>query len=440
MASSERKERKWWDPFIAYNKEYKGFMLGNAAAGVVHLLNAIATIIVDEHFGDIEYPMYQGFSDWSNKNAFCSAEGVGTYENVFEFTNDNNNTFVVDPTSVGKRYALSLGWLIFSFHLLSGVFQLGIGCFFGKSYSRSVMKDGVNIWRFVEYSISASIMLICLLLIQYVQDIYAQIGVGVLTAATMLFGLVAEWLFSDSFISKKQAEGTSNASPVMSTTNAPGGNSLQLIGVANFVDEVGIRQRSFWSNDSGDRRFRTFQEKDKVDNVETYIKVRKIGWCAHFSGWLTIIGAYGGVLFNHFYWSVENSDRKAPDFVEPLLWGICALYNIFGFTQLYQMCLKDPWCSSCRNKKSESRGFLCTSRVLTRKTKKGDVEVEEEIISDDGSKIKCKCCKSEISLNEGIELFYVLNSLTTKSVLGWVIISQLMVQEGVQINQIVECE
>lgn len=437
MASSGRKERKWSDPFIAYNGEFKPFMVWNAAAGVLHLGNALATFIVDQEFGDVDYPMYQGFSDWSNKTTFCSAEGVGTYENVFEFTNDDDITLVVDPTHVGKRYALSLGWLIFSFHLLSGVFQLGIGCCFGRSYSRSVMEDGVNIWRFVEYSISASIMLICLLLIQYVQDIYAQIGVGVLTAATMLFGLVAEWLFSDSFISKKQAEGTSTAT----STIAPAGDSLQLIGVANFVDEVGIRKRSFWSNDFGDGVFRTSEEKVKVDNVETYIKVRKIGWCAHLSGWLTIIGAYGGVLFNHFYWSVENSDRKAPDFVEPLLWGICALYNIFGFTQLYQMCLKDPWCSSCRNKKSESSGFLCTSRVLTRKTKKGNVEVEEKIgITDDGSKIKCKCCKSEISLNEGIELFYVLNSLTTKTVLGWVIISQLIVQEGVQINQIVECE
>ena len=432
MASSERKERKWWDPFKDHNGKFKPFMVWNAAAGVLHLGNALATIIVDIEYGDVDYPMYQGFSDWSNKTTFCSAEGVGTYENVFEFTNDDDITLVVDPTHVGKRYALNLGLLIFSFHLLSGVFQLGIGCCFGKSYSRSVMQDGVNIWRFVEYSISASIMLICLLLIQYVQDVYAQIGVGVLTAATMLFGLVAEWLFSDSFISKKQAEGLSTAT----STIASGSNSLQLVGVANFVDEVGIRQRSFWSNSFADEKLGIFKKEDKIDNVETYIKVRKIGWCAHFSGWLTIIGAYGGVLFNHFYWSVENSDRKAPDFVEPLLWGICALYNIFGFTQLYQMCLKDPWCSSCRNKKSESRGFLCTSRV----TKDNRDGKEVEIITDDGSKIKCKCCRSEISLNEGIELFYVLNSLTTKTVLGWVIISQLIIQEGVEINQIVECE
>ena len=47
--------------------------------------------------------------------------------------------------------------------------------------------------------------------------------------------------------------------------------------------------------------------------------------------------------------------------------------------------------------------------------------------SGDGKRIKCNCCGEMLPLNEGIELFYVLNSLVTKTILGWVIISQLLV-------------
>lgn len=434
------KKYDWYKPFRDHTGVVKPFMVWNTVAALLHIVNAIVTLAVDVEPDDVEYPIYQGFSDWTNKTKYCGDKGVGTYSDVFEFTNPTSGmTMVVDPSYVGKKYSLNLAYLIFSFHLLSGVFQLCVGCFFGKSYSRSVQEDGVNMWRFFEYSISASIMLICLLLIQYVQDVYAHIGVGVLTAGTMLFGLVAEWLFSDSFL----VEQTGKKVETIVNTSVNNEQGLQLVGVASFVDEVGLRKRSLWSNDTGDRFFKGFQ-KETVSISKTYLKVRKIGWCAHFSGWVTMAGAYGGVLFNHFYWSVENSDRKAPDFVEPLLWSICALYNIFGFTQLYQMCLKDPCLSSCFDKSSKSKGFLCTSRTKLKqsegKTPYCCAWDEKAEPSDSGAEINCSCCGKDISLNEGIELFYVLNSLVTKTVLGWVIISQLLIRENIKINQTVECE
>lgn len=407
----------WWKPFKDYDGKYQMFMLWNAVAGVAHLGNAIATIAQFSTSDDVKYPMYQLYSDWSNKTGYCAENGKGTFTDVFEFSNSDDEVLIVDPSNVEKRYTLSLLLLIFFFHLLSAAFQLSVGCFFGRSYSKSVLRDGVNVWRFVEYSISASLMLLCLALIQYVQDVYTHIGLGVLTAATMLFGLIAEMLFSDSFVETRKV---SQASSVQ----AEEVGSLQLIGRANFVNEVGLRKRSLWPNDSGDAYLSNI--RSNMPKQEMYVQLRKIGWCAHFSGWLTMMAAYIGILMNHFYWSVEQSDRKAPDFVEPLLWGIFALYNIFGVTQLFQMCAKDPWVSACTGVKSKTQRCLCADRG--------------EKNSDSGREIICNCCFRKMSLNTGVELFYVLNSLTTKTILGWVIISQLIMRQNIEIKQIVECK
>ena len=79
-------------------------------------------------------------------------------------------------------------------------FQLGCGRNCHKHYVKDVLERGVNSLRFIEYSISASIMLVCLAILSNILKLYSLIGVGVLSAATMLFGLVAEVLFSDKYL------------------------------------------------------------------------------------------------------------------------------------------------------------------------------------------------------------------------------------------------
>lgn len=425
-------ERDWWKPFRDYEGNVRTFMVWNTVAGVFHFANAIATLVVDVDPDDLEYPIYQVYSDWMNKTKFCLNNGPGDYTTVFELTGTDtlssvagvNVALVIDPLGKDKRYSLSLFYLIFFFHLLSALFQLTVGCFFGRSYSKSVIDKGVNVWRFLEYSISASLMLLSLALIQYIQDVYTHIGLGVLTAATMLFGLAAELLFSDEFLSENKLEDKPITADLDNTPNLRG---LQLVGRASFVNEMGVRKRSLWSNGLGDDVVKRFSVQSAKEE-DVHVKIRRIGWCVHFSGWLTMLAAYLGILMNHFYWSSEKSVRDAPDFVEPLLWVILLLYNIFGFTQLFQMCAKDPMLSSCWGRKSQNRGFLCVNRSY------------QGTVTDDGKEITCTCCCTDLTLNEGIELFYVLNSLVTKSVLGWVVISQLIIRENLDINQSVKCE
>ena len=115
--------------------------------------------------------------------------------------------------------------------------------------------------------------------------------------------------------------------------------------------------------------------------------------------------AYGGILVQHFFWSVQKSEEanpdgpKAPDFVRFLIIALAVLYNIFGFSQLFQLCAKDPWLGVWTGRKSKC-GCL-------------KYEGMSKGAGYDGRKISY--CR--VSLNEGIERFYVFNSLFTKTLL-----------------------
>ena len=133
-----------------------------------------------------------------------------------------------------------------------------------------------------------------------------------------------------------------------------------------------------------------------------------------------MISAYVGILVQQYFFSVEQNKTggvSPPGWVTVLIIVLALLYNIFGFTQVAQMCLKDPYLKSWTGKNEKCR---CTGV-----TSDG---------SGDGKRIKC-CGRS---LNESIELCYVLNSLISKSVLGWTIIGNLLV-EDFEITTTVSC-
>jgi hypothetical protein len=118
----------------------------------------------------------------------------------------NNGDFCIVPTTAGGIGGLDLGWLIISFHLLSFFFQalagvtdffpIEIGGFRFK-YSDMIRDEGKNPLRFIEYSISASIMLICIAFLNGVTDINLIAAIAVLTACCQLCGLVVEYMSDD---------------------------------------------------------------------------------------------------------------------------------------------------------------------------------------------------------------------------------------------------
>jgi hypothetical protein len=89
---------------------------------------------------------------------------------------------------------LSLHYTIFFFHLLSCLFQVAPVLLCNKRYKEDV-KRGTNPWRFVEYSLSASLMLVAIAVISGVTDFNVLLTMSILCAATQFNGLLAEHLF-----------------------------------------------------------------------------------------------------------------------------------------------------------------------------------------------------------------------------------------------------
>lgn len=392
-----------------HNGVFRCFIPLNIVAALGHLFNVIATFAFSSQQGrDAMYPIYQTYAEWTTKEFACnSSMNLNSSYEIIRPVDDM--PLVVTPTATAIVYKLSLFWLIVSFHALSFAFQIGIpvvdfianrfnlryGRNCHKHYVKDVLERGVNSLRFIEYSVSASIMLVCLAILSNILKLYSLIGVGVLSAATMLFGLIAEVLFSDAYL----------AMDITKRTDMREVTPQALVGRATFNNEYVVRELPV-------------SEAMPVVPVDTLATdLRRLGWIAHFSGWITMGAAYGGILVQHFFWSVAKSEEanpdgpSAPDFVRALIIALAVLYNIFGFSQLFQLCAKDPWMGVWTGRKDKC-GCLKYNGMS-----KG--------AGYDGRKISC--CR--VSLNEGIERFYVFNSLITKTILGWTIISQLLGEE-----------
>ena len=383
---------------IRYFKDEKGkfhwFLFWNFIAALAHLGNAIGSYAEASEKGRTNmYPVYQDYSAWINEDDFCAS-----YNNSDSKAGYLRGDFVILPTESAKYQELSLFALIIGFHLLSFGFQIVLNFnYFRYGYVKNVLENGVNPVRFVEYSISASIMVLCLALISNILNLYALIALGSLTAVTQLYGLLAECLFSDEYIEVPRVKRTPDT---------------MLVKQATFRDtEVDVR-----------RAPKTRVERNKISKPKQTlaIKLRRLGWVAHFSGWISMISAYAGILVQQYFWSVSRNKElgasvSPPDWVTVLIIILAILYNIFGFTQLFQLCAKDPLFNSWTGGK--------VSNVL--------------VFSDGSGHGKyIRCCGS--TLNEGVELCYVLNSLVSKSVLGWTIIGQLL-REDTVITTTVTC-
>ena len=165
-----------------------------------HFLSAVCMIILIVQNGSISIPYTESFLEWKNVSDSDKCQiGSRTF-------NTSNGKFcissVTKPVSCdddGNCYGIDLGWLIISFHILSFVFQL-IASFtyyctplFGFKYNQMI-KEGKNPLRFIEYSFSASIMLISIALLNGVTDINLITSIAVLTSACQLCGLSVEYV------------------------------------------------------------------------------------------------------------------------------------------------------------------------------------------------------------------------------------------------------
>jgi hypothetical protein len=299
----------------------ESFEIVNWVAAGGHLFNAVLTLVIGD---DKQYRIYDTYASWTpyNSTAPCPPN-----QYIME---GSEGTFLVNPRDKVSMMSLSLLWLIFAFHILSALFQGYTG--FSRDYVTNIKQRGVNPLRFVEYSLSATIMLVCIALVSGIDEFYAMLAVASLTFVTMMLGLIAELLFDDQL----------------------------------------------------------------VDRLTT----RRIGWIAHLTGWVTMLSAYVGVILKQYFVSVRESDVGPPDWVTVAIFVVFGLYNIFGVTQFVQLWYKYPL----------------------------HLFFKPECVPDPKDpKDPKKVCGME--LNVLIEMVYVANSLVTKTLLGWMIIINLVVED-----------
>lgn len=165
---------------------------------------------------------------------------------------------------------IDVRYIIVAFFALSGVFQVVEGYFFDFYYTPRL--------RFIEYSVSASIMIIAIAVESGIRDLYTIEMMFILIWATQIFGL--------------------------------------------FADALSVLSERF----------------DIVYQIEPIYQVLgPWSWMLpHFAGWATCVGAYAPILDN-FFESNKASDTKAPGFVNVIVFLQFGLFSCFGFVQLYSL-------------------------------------------------------------------------------------------------------
>ena len=102
-----------------------------------------------------------------------------------------------DPTTQSLAPAtthlfdLSLPWLVAGFFGLSALAHFTIATVYNKRYQKN-LKDGMNKARWIEYSISASVMMVAISLLVGIYDASSLLMVFALSAVMNLMGLVME--------------------------------------------------------------------------------------------------------------------------------------------------------------------------------------------------------------------------------------------------------
>lgn len=90
-----------------------------------------------------------------------------------------------------QLFEIKLYWLIASFLFLSALFHLLIGTVFNSAYDKQI-SSGINKFRWLEYSLSASTMMVAISLLVGIYDLGSLIMIFALVAVMNLMGLMME--------------------------------------------------------------------------------------------------------------------------------------------------------------------------------------------------------------------------------------------------------
>lgn len=159
----------------------------NLIAALLHGGQAIAVAALYERLGGSTSQFFEGGrlrvfrTAWNTTRTPASNHSGGSGSSGL--SNNNHSVWEGEYTLVSYG-TLDIRACILAFFVLSAVFQ----------GAASWLSDGRSgIWRYVEYSFSASTMALAIAAEAGIRDLYALVGVFGLIWATMAFGIVADW-------------------------------------------------------------------------------------------------------------------------------------------------------------------------------------------------------------------------------------------------------
>ena len=273
-------------------------------------------------------------------------------------------SFSTVPESVAdaRQYITNL---VIAFFCLSAAFQYAQS-WNKEEYRTRVVTNAVNELRYIEYSLSASVMMILIACVVGVYDVFTHILVFTCTFLCMMLGLVSDYIRVLTENLKKLEVSSMSTQPT---------ESIRLLQENGFVN----------------------QEYGRVATPPTYGKEligkcikhgRKLMWATHSMGWVAIIVPYLAVFMVAYYntatknWDcLDKTDPALPDvpgFVTAIIIVQCFLFSVFGAVQ--------------------------TRQFLNSITDGYDAE----------------------SVGTRTEIIFIILSLAAKSILGWIAASQII--------------
>ena len=204
--------------------------------------------------------------------------------------------------------------IVYFFCLLSACGQSYFGWY--KAEYISLMEKGfyVNYFRYIEYSFSASIMIVLISLEVGIVDFGALIGFCGCTWSCMMFGLFADYFFLfDNLENEKLSWSRHQRSPLPQSAYIP---------KLSFHWKSDDSAQKLWK--SGDSVL------SELFSFHT-ISLRQCGWISHFCGWCVM-----SIPFYVIFISLFRGD-DTPKFVYWIVFVECVLFIFFGLTQLYHL-------------------------------------------------------------------------------------------------------
>jgi hypothetical protein len=143
--------------------KFKNLKTFNFAMGLLHLIQGILMLALSN---DFTLPVTRGYLEF------------------------NNITRTLDPASV-TIFELRIGPIVALFLFISAIAHFLISTVLYKDYVKG-LKKGMNKYRWYEYSISASVMIVVIAMLVGIYDAGALLSIFFLNAMMILFGLRME--------------------------------------------------------------------------------------------------------------------------------------------------------------------------------------------------------------------------------------------------------